>query len=166
MRQVRRCQARSPTRTEGLQAPKSPAGMRRDIHISERLRDELSALLKRRQITDADGDALVFVTQTGAPLQYTNWRRRTWVPAFEKAGLVGPTFHDLKRPASTIVNAQRTDPRVAQTRLGHASDVTHADICASPTAEADERQPSAAGGGCDPESPVSLREMGSLRSSV
>ena len=73
-----------------------------DIHISEWLCDELTALLKRRGLTEAEGDTLLFVTQTRSPLGCTNWRRRTWVPACEKAGLNGLQFHDLKRLVSTL----------------------------------------------------------------
>ena len=31
----------------------------------------------------------------GAPLRYTNWRQRVWLPATEAAGLAGLRFHDL-----------------------------------------------------------------------
>jgi integrase len=57
-----------------LGAPKSEAG-RRVLAVPAQLMDLLSAHLARRGLTGADVDALVFTSERGQPLHYTNWRR-------------------------------------------------------------------------------------------
>jgi hypothetical protein len=48
-----------------------------DPVIAGCLADEVAALISRRGLTAADGDALVFLSPNGAPLRYTVWRWRT-----------------------------------------------------------------------------------------
>jgi len=67
------------SRSGKLEPPKSAAGVR-SIACPAWLLDDLAGLLSRRKLTAANGDALVFVSKTGAPLSYTNWRQRVWVP--------------------------------------------------------------------------------------
>jgi len=123
-------------RSGSLEAPKSDGGAR-TFACPVWLLDELTALLVRRDLTAADGDALVFVSPDGARLAYTNWRRRVWIPACERAGLAGLRFHDLRSLAATALVAVGTDVKTAQTRLGHSSSRMTLDIYARATAEAD-----------------------------
>jgi integrase len=67
-------------RSGTIEPPKSVAGIR-TLACPTWLLDELAALLSRRHLTAADGDALLFVAQRGSPLSYTNWRQRVWAPA-------------------------------------------------------------------------------------
>jgi integrase len=120
-----------------LEPPKSSAGVR-TFACPTWLLDELAALLNRRGLTAADGDKLVFVSPGGAPLHYTNWRRRIWVPACGAAGLTGLRFHDLRSLAATALVAVGTDVKTAQTRLGHSSSRMTLDIYARVTEEADQ----------------------------
>jgi integrase len=80
----------------------------------------LSEHLARRGLTGADGDALLFVGSEGGPLRYERWRRRVWLPAIQAAGLVGLTFHDLRRANATALVADGVDLKTAQARLGHS----------------------------------------------
>ena len=125
------------TRSGALETPKSAGGVR-TLACPAWLLDELSALLARRRLTRADGDAFVFVSHDGERLDYTNWRRRVWVPACERAGLGGLRFHDLRSLAATALVAVGADVKTAQTRLGHSSSRMTLDIYARATADADQ----------------------------
>jgi integrase len=123
-------------RSGRLEPPKSSASVR-TFACPTWLLDELAALLNRRGLTAADSDSLVFVSPDGAPLHYTNWRRRTWVPACEEAGLAGLRFHDLRSLAATALVASGADIKTAQTRLGHSSSRMTLDLYARATGKAD-----------------------------
>ena len=45
------------------------------------LAEILAEHLARTGLGIADADAYVFSTGSGLPLDYTNWRRRVWLPA-------------------------------------------------------------------------------------
>jgi integrase len=107
-------------RDGSLVPPKSEAG-RRTLAVPEWLAEVLAALMARRELTAADPSALLFVTVAGAPLHYSNWRRRTWAPACERAGLAGLRFHDLRSLATTALIAAGVDVKTAQARMGHSS---------------------------------------------
>lgn len=124
------------TRTGALADTKS-AGSVRTLALSEGMVDDLAALLVRRGLTAADGDSLLFVNGEGTPLDYTNWRRRTWMPACEKAELPGLRFHDLRSTATSALVAEKVDIKTAQRRLGHSSARVTLDIYARATEEAD-----------------------------
>ena len=101
--------------------------------------EELAGVLHRRGLTAADGDACVFVSSTGTPLHYPNWRRRIWVPARERAGLSGVVFHDLRSLAATALVATGADVKTARRRLGHSSATVTLDVYARATAAADRQ---------------------------
>jgi integrase len=103
-----------------LGPPKSAAGTRR-MSVPAWLVDKLAALMARRRITAAAPGALLFVSETGTPLHYSNWRRRTWLPATSEAGLEGLRFHDLRSLATTALIAAGVDVKTTQTRMGHSS---------------------------------------------
>ncbi len=113
----------------------------RDIDIDDELADDLAAHIEERGIADQP-EALLFLTpitngkRGGTPLSYTNWRRRAWLKACERADLVGFQFHDLRRINATNLVALGIDIKTAQERLGHASPLTTLKIYAQATEEA------------------------------
>jgi integrase len=111
--------AKQLTRERVLGEPKSEAG-RRVLAMPAALVEMLSRHLAARELTAADDDAFLFVTSRGTPLDYAHWRLRVWVPACERAGLVGLGFHDLRRANATGMVADNVDLKTAQTRLGHS----------------------------------------------
>jgi integrase len=128
------------TRGEGgrsvIGPPKSDAG-RRTIALPEALSEMLSAHLTRRALTAAAADAWVFVGPDGAPLDYSNWRRRVWLPAVERTGLNGVTFHDLRRTSATALVNAGVDIKTAQVRLGHSDVRLTLDVYAQAISQAD-----------------------------
>jgi integrase len=127
-----------------LGVPKSRAGIRR-LAIPDWLVEDIAGLLSRRGLTAADGKVLVFVSPDGQPLHYSNWRRRTWVPACEAADLAGLRFHDLRSMAATALVAAGVDVKTAQTRLGHSSPSITLGIYARATAAGDRAAAEAVG---------------------
>jgi integrase len=105
--------------------------------IPEWLADEVAALMARRGLSAADSVSLLFTAGGDIGLSYTNWRRRTWVPACERAGLAGLRFHDLRSLATTALIAEGVDVKTAQTRLGHSSPQVTLAIYARATLEGD-----------------------------
>jgi integrase len=104
------------------QDPKSRRG-RRTLAVPDWLMFMLANHLSDRALTGENPDALVFVSSEGAPLHYSNWRRRVWLPAVEAAGFPGLHFHDLRHTAATALVGEGVDIKTAQTRLGHSEQV-------------------------------------------
>ena len=119
-------------------APKSAAG-RRTMTIPVPLAELLSAHLARRGLTAADAKVLVFANSNGEPLDYSNWRRRVWLPATRAAGLDGLGFHDLRRTNATAMVLDGVDVKTAQTRLGHSDPRLTLAIYAQATGEGDRQ---------------------------
>jgi integrase len=67
-------------------------------------------------------DALVFTSSTNGPIDWSNFRARTWKPALAVAG-IDPRLrmHDLRHTAASILIAQGCHPKVVQEQLGHGS---------------------------------------------
>jgi integrase len=116
--------------------PKSDAGVRA-LSIPASLVTVLAAHIASRGITAADARELVFVGERGAPLNYSHWRQRVWIPACERAGLAGLTFHDLRRCNATAMVADGVDLKTAQTRFGHSDPRMTIGLYAQATTEAD-----------------------------
>jgi integrase len=120
-----------------IEAPKSDAG-RRTLSIppplAEMLRDHL---LFMGLDPFGDAEALVFSSPNGQPLEYSDWRRRVWVPAMERVGLGKVGFHDLRRLNATAMVLDGTDVKTAQTRLGHSDPRLTLAIYAQATTEGD-----------------------------
>jgi integrase len=106
---------------QGRLAPPKTRGSVRSLAAPAWLLESLAALLRERELTGADTDAYVFVTESGSPLSYTNWRSRVWVPATTAAGLAGLHFHDLRSVAASALVAAGVDLRTAMHRLGHTT---------------------------------------------
>lgn len=124
--------------------PKSDAG-RRTLTAPAWLIEDLAALLARHGLDGGDPSALVFQATGGAPLHYSNWRQRVWLPATLAAGVAGLRFHDLRSNAATALVATGVDVKTAQTRLGHSSPMMTLGVYARATAEADRRAADAIG---------------------
>ena len=99
--------------------PKSKAG-ERPLSMPAALVRMLAAHLSAYGLAGADADSLVFTSPDGAPLDYSNWRRRIWVPAVRQAGFRRAGFHDLRRTNATQLVVSGVDIKTAQSRLGHA----------------------------------------------
>lgn len=125
-----------------LEPPKSAAGVRR-LACPDWLTEELRRLVFKRAA--AGTDALLFVNGRGGPLDYTNWRERTWLPACAAVGLSGLRFHDLRSLAATALVTAGVDIKTAQVRLGHSSPQVTLGIYARATLDADRRAADAVG---------------------
>jgi integrase len=123
-------------RDRNLAQPKSDAG-RRQFSIPAELSDLLAAHMATSDLTGAEPDGLLFTTRNGAPLDYSHWRTRVWLPAVAKAGRPQATFHDLRRANATTLVAEGIDVKTAQTRLGHADPRTTLGIYAQAVPESD-----------------------------
>lgn len=99
---------------------KTPAG-RRDIPIDPSDTEMVSRYLVATGRTGADSDSPLFTSPNGQPLHYSNFRKRVFIPACEKAGLQGITIHDLRRTHASILVAEQHDIKVIQERMGHES---------------------------------------------
>jgi integrase len=72
----------------------------------------------------AEADSPLFTTPGGRALNYSNFRKKVFKPACERAGLPTITFHDLRRTHATMLVSQGLDPKVVQYRMGHKSIIT------------------------------------------
>jgi integrase len=117
--------------------PKTKAGRRSSLALPEWLMAMLAEILAAWGVTATTPDALVFVSPDGAPLHYSNWRRRVWLPARAAAGFPELNFHDLKHTAGTALLDEGVNIKIAQARLGHANPRTTLAVYAQATAEAD-----------------------------
>lgn len=130
-------------RTRGLHGemidadPKTKAGRRSSLALPDWLMAMIAEILASRGVTAATPHANVFVSPDGAPLHYSNWRRRVWLPARAAAGFPELNFHDLKHTAGTALLDEGVNIKIAQARLGHANPRTTLAVYAQATAEAD-----------------------------
>jgi integrase len=116
--------------------PKSRAGTR-TLSIPIALAELVAEHMKREGLTAANGDAFIFTNGSGTPLNYSNFRRRIWLPAVSRAGLSGIGFHDLRRAAATALVTERVDIKTVQTRLGHSDPRLTLAIYAQATTDSD-----------------------------
>jgi integrase len=91
----------------------------REIVLDGSLADTLGEHLA--SYTDAAGDALVFTTDTGAPIRASNFRRRQWTPALEAAGVEPMTLHELRHTAASMMAEAGWTLQAVQGQLGHSS---------------------------------------------
>jgi integrase len=103
---------------------------RRSVPLTDALRDVLTEQVKGR-----DPDSLVFTAKPDSArstkggtlmLDYTNWRRRVWVPAVTASGVAKPlpTFHDLRHSYASRLVAAGLDVLTVQAKMGHESLLT------------------------------------------
>jgi integrase len=120
---------RTMTRTGGrfvYGEPKSKKG-RRQVHLSAEETRALNAHLGRQmeeigRLGDLYEDrGLVFTTQTGAPINPSNIRQRSFANLLNKAGLGKMRFHDLRHTCATLMLSRNVHPKIGQEMLGHAN---------------------------------------------
>ena len=99
--------------------PKTRASIRR-VSLPTFLVEELAMHLAT---WPADRDGLVFTAPAGGPLRRTNFRRRIWEPAIEKAGTGPQTFHALRHSHVALLIGQGEHPKLIADRVGHSSPV-------------------------------------------
>jgi integrase len=80
----------------------------------------------------------VFLGPMGGPLRRSTFRTRVWLPAVERAGLDGLTFHGLRHTAAGLMREVQAHPQVIQQRLGHSSSRTTTDVYGWVTPVGDE----------------------------
>lgn len=87
--------------------------------------DELAAHLAR---TPASEDGLIFHDEDGGPIRRTNWARRVWRPARDRAGVPGFPLKNLRHCAASLAHLSGADMKHISARLGHASITTTANV--------------------------------------
>ena len=98
-------------------APKTKKG-RRVVNLPKVVADALQVHLAAGW-AEPGADGFVFPAPGGGPLRAGNWRRRSWQPAVEAAGLAGLRPHDLRHTAATLgLIAAKGNAKVVQERLG------------------------------------------------
>src|SRR5215204_3975801 len=102
---------------------KSRRSIRLAPQAAEALRQHLERQLSEMQMLgDAYADeGLVFTTDTGAPINPSNVRQRSFAPLLRKAGLPHIRFHDLRHTCATLLLSKGTHPKFVQELLGHAT---------------------------------------------
>ena len=68
-----------------------------------------------------DPEDVVFTSSRGKPMSNGNFRRYTFDPAVEAAGLGGLTPHDLRHTAASLAVSAGANLKAVQRMLGHAS---------------------------------------------
>jgi integrase len=64
-------------------------------------------------------DALVFTSDRGGPVRYSNFRNRVWLPATRAAGLEGIGTHIGRHTSATLLLEAGADVKDVQSHLGH-----------------------------------------------
>ena len=125
--------------------PKSKAGIR-TLAMPPELVTLLQKHLAFRGVSEDDSNAYLFAGSKGAPLHYSNWRKRVWEPACETVGIKGFQFRDLRHVNATALALAGVDVKTAQVRLGHSSPSVTLAIYTQVTSESDRRAATAVGG--------------------
>ncbi|WP_329091369.1 MULTISPECIES: site-specific integrase [unclassified Streptosporangium] len=112
--------ARTPKADGDMFIPPKTKASNRVIPLPQTVVDALAAHLKE---FGEGTERLIFTSPTGSPLNYKNFRARTWVKT-----LVGmedapeeTTFHTLRHTYASLLIHAGEPPKVIQERLGHAS---------------------------------------------
>jgi integrase len=92
---------------------------RRTIPLPQFLIDVLAA-----HLADAPESEFVFPSRSGRHLDYSNFLKRYWHPAVERAGLAPLTPHELRHTAAALMIDQGANPVTVQRRLGHKNVTT------------------------------------------
>lgn len=108
--------------------PKSEAG-KRPVPIVPRLQESLAPLVAAASAgpctccDPALPAGLLFPAPDGGPLDYSNWRRRVWVPTLRKARLADPqpTPHQLRHTFGTWLAEGRVPPHEIAALMGHST---------------------------------------------
>jgi len=110
---------------EQVTAGASPtsSGRRLTPQATEALKEHLRLQLRDVEILGDryDDRGLVFATDTGAPVNPSNLRQRSFMPLLKKAKLPCTRFHDLRHTCATLLLTKGTHPKFVQELLGHAT---------------------------------------------
>jgi integrase len=79
------------------------------------------ALEERLEAVPNDPDALLFTAPRGAPLRYSNFRSKVWLPALARAGVPPVGIHVLRHSAAAGMIRAGAGAKTVQAVLGHAS---------------------------------------------
>jgi integrase len=90
---------------------------RRTVSLPSFVRDRLEEHLSS-EVGQDDG-ALVFTAVKGAPVRYSNFRARVWLPLTRSVGLEGIGTHIGRHTSATLLLAAGADVKDVQTHLGH-----------------------------------------------
>ena len=83
----------------------------------------------RQRSTASGPDELVFTMRGGYVVRLSNWRRATFVPARNRAGLSDRfRIHDLRHTAASLMIQAGYPPKMLQEIMGHASITTTLDL--------------------------------------
>jgi integrase len=105
-----------------LGTPKSHQS--RTVSIPRFVADELAAAVDGKHPDD-----LVFTVPSGGVVRLPNWRRATFVPARNRAGLSERfRIHDLRHTAASLMIQAGYPPKMLQEIMGHASITTTLDL--------------------------------------
>lgn len=91
----------------------------RSVLLTKSLNEALEAHLDER--VGADVGALVFTSEKGRPLRYSNFRREVWNPALRSAKVPKVGLHVLRHSAAAALIRAGASPKALQTILGHQS---------------------------------------------
>ena len=100
---------------------------RRSIHLTPQatgaLRRHLERQLREIEVLgdSYDDQGLIFTTDTGAPINPSNLRQRSFKPLLKRAELPHVRFHDLRHTCATLLLTRGTHPKFVQELLGHAT---------------------------------------------
>jgi integrase len=91
----------------------------RSVPLTGSLTDALEVHIDER--VAADVDALVFTSDKGRPLRYSNFRREVWNPALRSAKVPKVGLHVLRHSAAAALIRAGASPKALQAILGHQS---------------------------------------------
>lgn len=121
-------------RTLTIRNSKTEAG-KRVLTISSTDVSNILSHLAQTDRTVQMHDESLFVTPNGERLDYSNFRRRIFVPACERAQLSGVQVHDLRRTCATMLIMNGVPHKEVQARLGHRDIRTTMNMYAESTKE-------------------------------
>lgn len=101
-------------RLEGVKEPKSEAGRRKTVWAEEITPQVIDHLEKRA------GSDWLFTAPTGSLLRYSNWRRRHWIPACDRARLKW-TFHEYRHTFAVESLRRGRSVQSVAAMMGHAN---------------------------------------------
>jgi integrase len=104
------------TRKSPSYHPTHPAGRGA---LREHLERQLKDIERLGDLYQDQG--LVFITDTGGPINPSNLRQRNLAPLLRKAGLPHMRFHDLRHTCATLLLLKNVHPKFVQELLGHAT---------------------------------------------
>jgi integrase len=102
---------------------KSRRSIRLTSHAVEVLKAHLNRQLREIEILGDryQDQGLIFTTDTGAPVNPSNLRQRSFAPLLKRAGLPHMRFHDLRHTCATLLLSRGVHPKFVQELLGHAT---------------------------------------------